>query len=122
MIPPPVPPRTDGRAAFVGRDHHLAALLDDAREVVCEGARAVLVRGEAGVGKSRLVAEYLRNAPLGTHAVGSCVEYGTDAVAFAPITSVLRPLTHDHVPKPVEYRVLARLLPGLGSVSTDPAE
>lgn len=120
--PRPGPPRSDGRAAFVGRDHHVAALLDDAREVLSDGARAVLVRGEAGVGKSRLVTEYLRNTPLGTHAVGSCVESGADAVAFAPITTVLRPLTRDHAPTPVEARELARILPELGEVSTVPDE
>ena len=118
--PRAVPPRTDGRAAFVGRDRHIAALLDDAREVLSEGARAVLVRGEAGVGKTRLVTEYLRNAPLGTHMVGGCVESGTDAVAFAPVTSVLRPLTREHAPTPVEARELARILPELGEVSTVP--
>ena len=118
--PRPVPPRTDGRAVFVGREHHVAALLEDAREVLSDGARAVLVRGEAGVGKTRLVTEHLRRSPLGTHAAGGCVESGTDAVAFAPVTSVLRPLTRDHAPTPVEARELARILPELGEVSTVP--
>ncbi|WP_083918014.1 ATP-binding protein [Nocardiopsis xinjiangensis] len=116
----PVPPRTDGRAVFVGRERHVAALLDDAREVLSDGARAVFVRGEAGVGKTRLATEYLRRSPLGAHAVGGCVESGTDTVAFAPVTSVLRPLTRDHAPTPVEARELARILPELGEVSTVP--
>ncbi|MBE2999024.1 AAA family ATPase [Nocardiopsis sp. HNM0947] len=119
MPPETIPPSAD-RSAFVGRDHHVTALLEDALDVLDGGARAVFVRGEAGVGKTRLVDEYLRRTPLGSRAVGGCVESGTDAVAFAPVTSVLRPLARDHAPTPVEARELARILPELGEVSTVP--
>jgi ATP/maltotriose-dependent transcriptional regulator MalT len=84
-----VPARTTTR--LVGRDAELAALvaaLDDARD---GRSRLVLVSGEAGVGKTRLVDELLHQAggsvlPL----VGACVDLGDDALPFAPFASALR--------------------------------
>jgi ATP/maltotriose-dependent transcriptional regulator MalT len=84
-----VPARTTTR--LVGRDAELAALvaaLDDAR---AGRSRLVLVSGEAGVGKTRLVDELLHQGgstvlPL----VGACVDLGDDALPFAPFASALR--------------------------------
>jgi DNA-binding CsgD family transcriptional regulator/tetratricopeptide (TPR) repeat protein len=46
------------RASFIGRDHELTAL-DEARDSVESGrGRLLLIGGETGVGKSRLVAEF----------------------------------------------------------------
>ena len=84
-----VPARTTTR--LVGRDAELTALvaaLDDAR---AGRSRLVLVSGEAGVGKTRLVEELVDQAegsvlPL----VGACVDLGDDALPFAPFASALR--------------------------------
>src|SRR5699024_11431881 len=69
-------------SVFVGRDHPLAFLIADARRALEEGVRAVLVCGEAGVGKTRLIREYLDLTPLGRSAVGGCLELGADGIPF----------------------------------------
>jgi len=91
-------PRADDPAAlpFVGRDPERRALdlaLDDA----ARGAtRVVLLSGEAGIGKTRLVEETLAAAAasgIGC-AVGRCHE-GDGAPPFWPWTQVLRRLARD---------------------------
>lgn len=73
---PPLPATLSDLAAqgpFVGRDSQLEALerdLDDARRA--RRRRIVLVTGEAGIGKSRLVAEFA----VRRHAEGIAVCYG----------------------------------------------
>ncbi|WP_158070353.1 AAA family ATPase [Nocardiopsis sp. CNR-923] len=110
-------------SAFVGRDHHLARLTDDARRAREDGARAVLIRGDAGVGKTRLVDEYLRRTPLARAAVGGCLEMGTDGVSFAPFTTLLRQLARQEEERPstAHNRELSRLVPELGE-RPDPAD
>ena len=52
--------------AFVGRDRQLQALRDLAAEAARGRGQTVLVAGEAGIGKSRLVAEFhdrIRDTP-----------------------------------------------------------
>ncbi|MEV2276498.1 AAA family ATPase [Nocardiopsis sp. NPDC049922] len=113
----------DHASPFVGRDDHLARLTDDARLVREDGARAVLVRGDAGVGKTRLIDEYLSRTPLARAAVGGCLELGTDGVPFAPFTTLLRELARDEGGRPstAHARELARLVPELGE-RPDPAD
>ena len=126
-----------GRAAgpvLVGRDEQMAAL-DAAFDSVRQGGpTAVLLGGEAGVGKSRLVSEFGQAATAaGARVVtGGCLELGTDGLPFAPFTAVLRDLVHelgaDAVASMLPGRTtrgLARLLPELGEPDTiisDPGE
>ena len=78
-------------AAMVGRDAELAEvrrLFDGAREGV---PAAVLVEGEAGIGKSRLVREFgeeVANA-ADVH-VGWCLDLGASRMPFGPLTGILR--------------------------------
>lgn len=112
------PPRTSS-PVLVGRGEELAALLD----AVADQPSVVLLAGEAGVGKSRLVKELLGRpelAPLRVLA-GFCqplrepFPYGAvlDAlrhadgylgrVSLSPVTGVLRPLVPElaaHLPEP----------------------
>lgn len=79
---------------FVGRVPELAALAD-ALDTSKEGrAATVLIGGEAGVGKTRLVSEFAeRAAQDGARVVvGQCVELGEDGLPFAPIAGALRDL------------------------------
>lgn len=69
---------------FVGRAHEMKLL---AQALTGEPA-AVLIEGEAGVGKSRLIREYLATAPLRT-LVASCPPY-REPSTLAPIVDVLR--------------------------------
>ncbi|WP_017591031.1 helix-turn-helix transcriptional regulator [Nocardiopsis potens] len=109
--------RTDRESAFVGREAELAALRGDARRALRDGATAVLVAGEAGVGKSRLVREYAAGSPMLRTVAGGCPELGVDGLPFAPFATALRRLVREGAvetgPRPGE---LARLLPELGPV------
>jgi ATP/maltotriose-dependent transcriptional regulator MalT len=121
-----------GRAAspvLVGRDEQMAALEDAFASVRQGGPTAVLLGGEAGVGKSRLVSEFGRAAEAAGACVltGGCLELGTDGLPFAPFTAVLRQLVHEHGADAVASmlpgrttRGLARLLPELGEPDTSP--
>jgi class 3 adenylate cyclase/tetratricopeptide (TPR) repeat protein len=76
---------------FVGRATELAALeeLFEATTAT-SSARLVLVVGEAGIGKSRLVSEFrLRTEDRSRWLEGRCLPYG-EAVTFAPVASMVR--------------------------------
>ena len=68
------------RSAMVGRESELAALEEDLDGVRAGSGRTVVVRGEPGIGKSRLLAECKRVATTGDAPVrwaeGQCVSYG----------------------------------------------
>lgn len=113
---------------FVGRAEELAAL-DAVFERVRKGRRsAVLIGGEAGVGKSRLVSKFearARAAGAARVLCGYCLELSADGLPFAPFTGVLRQLVRDLGADGVaallpgqNVRELARLLPELGEPST----
>ena len=56
----------------------------------------VVVGGEAGIGKSRLIAEFAATVPAGTRVlVGHCLELGPDGPPFAPFSTLLRSLVAD---------------------------
>ncbi|MFL6178332.1 MAG: AAA family ATPase [Actinomycetes bacterium] len=75
---------------MVGRDDELGVLLSALDDALAGQSRVVLVGGEAGVGKSRLVEELIARADGATSLVGGCVDLGDDALPFAPFASALR--------------------------------
>ncbi|MGW2688319.1 helix-turn-helix transcriptional regulator [Streptomyces sp. NPDC001414] len=106
---------------FVGREVELAELLQAARAAESGDSQAVLVRGEAGVGKTRLVEELIGAVEPGAAvvAVGGCVEFGGgDGFPFAPFSEILRTLWQ-HFPDEVlvassgREALLGRILPDL---------
>jgi predicted ATPase len=115
---------------FVGRVEELQTL-DAARVRAADGDPAVvLVGGEAGVGKTRLVAELTSrwDADDGTRVLaGGCVPVGEGALPYAPIVEALRALLADLGVSAVRELVgpswpeLARLLPALGAPEAGPA-
>ena len=114
---------------LVGRDQQMAALEAAFAGVRQGGPTAVLLGGEAGVGKSRLVGEFGQAATAAGACVlvGGCLELGTDGLPFAPFTAVLRGLVHEFGADAVASmlpgrttRGLARLLPELGEPDTGP--
>jgi predicted ATPase len=121
-----------GRVAspiFVGRVEELE-LLEAARGRAADADPAVvLVGGEAGVGKTRLVAELAaRCATEGTRVLaGGCVPVGDGALPYAPIVEALRTLVAEVGVGAVRELVgpswpeLARLLPTLGEPVAGPA-
>jgi DNA-binding SARP family transcriptional activator/tetratricopeptide (TPR) repeat protein len=81
-------------APFVGRDAELERLLERWTEV-CRGARsAVVLGGEAGIGKTRLASELARTV----YETGALVLYGRCdedlAVPYQPFVEALRPYAH----------------------------
>jgi ATP/maltotriose-dependent transcriptional regulator MalT len=121
--------------ALVGRSAELAQL----REALAGAPGAVLLGGEAGVGKTRLIKEFAaglrgaegapaRGGPPPRLLVGGCLELGPDGLPFAPFTAVLRELVRDigidGVAELLPRRDpsgLARLLPEFGEPETDAA-
>jgi len=108
---------------LVGRSDQLSALDAALAETDRGLPQAVVVGGEAGVGKSRLVAEFADRARgSGARAlIGGCLELGADGLPFAPFSAVLRELVRDLGTAAVAEllpggatRELARLLPEFG--------
>jgi DNA-binding CsgD family transcriptional regulator/tetratricopeptide (TPR) repeat protein len=116
-----------GRVAsptLVGRVEELQAL-ESARGRAANGEPAVvLLGGEAGVGKTRLVAELTtRCTSDGTRVLaGGCVPVGGGTLPYAPIVEALRALLVELDASAVRELVgpswceLARLLPALGEL------
>ena len=113
---------------LVGRGDHMGALeaaLDRAR---AGGPSAVLIGGEAGIGKSRLVNEFTAAAAeAGARVlVGGCLDLGTEGVPFAPFAAMLRGLVRELgadgvaalLPAP-GAREFARLLPEFGEAGIE---
>jgi ATP/maltotriose-dependent transcriptional regulator MalT len=121
-------------SVLVGRAEELAAL-DAAWERVQQGqSAAVLVGGEAGVGKSRLAEEFGNRARAASAArvlYGYCLDLSAEGLPFAPFTGVLRELVRELGADGLAALLpgqgaqeLARLLPELGEPATrgDPGE
>ncbi|HZA81133.1 MAG TPA: AAA family ATPase, partial [Actinomycetes bacterium] len=94
---------------FVGRTEELARLAAAADRAAAGAPTAVLIGGEAGVGKTRLVGELVASAREAgaTVLVGGCVELGGEGVPFAPLIEALRPFLRD-----LDEPQLAQLVPG----------
>jgi DNA-binding CsgD family transcriptional regulator/tetratricopeptide (TPR) repeat protein len=113
---------THSSPTFVGRIEELR-LLEAARERAANGEpAAILVGGEAGVGKTRLVGELAAHCRADGMRVlsGGCVPVGEGALPYAPIVEILRALLADLGADAVRGLVgpswpeVARLLPALG--------
>ena len=118
---------------FVGRRAERARLLGTFQQASDGRPSLVLVDGEAGIGKSRLVAELVEEVgadvpgPAGVSTdgaaalvlAGSCVALGDTGLPFAPIVEALRGLVGRLDPDELRERLgssaaeLGRLLPGL---------
>ncbi|GAA3540485.1 LuxR family transcriptional regulator [Nonomuraea rosea] len=114
---------------FVGRARELSALGDALVRARAGASSTVLVGGEAGVGKTRLIKEFTERAHDAMVLVGGCLELGTEGLPFAPFTAVLRGLVRelgrDGVAALVPggtTRGLARLLPEFGEPDKEGAE
>ena len=82
---------------FVGRDAELAVTRAAIERALGGDAGLLLVAGEAGVGKTRLVdeaADYARAHGMQVLA-GHCVQLGAEGLPFAPIAEAMRELIRD---------------------------
>ncbi|MEU8280181.1 AAA family ATPase [Microbispora bryophytorum] len=104
---------------FVGRQEELASIAREAAQVAAGAVRLVLVGGEAGVGKTRLVEEAAQ-AAAGLHVLwGHCVELGPEGLPLAPLVEALRMLARSASPQQLDDWLgpargpLSQLLPSL---------
>ncbi|GHD44275.1 helix-turn-helix transcriptional regulator [Streptomyces galbus] len=110
---------------FVGRAAELGTLDDALARAAAGEPQALLLGGEAGVGKTRLVEEFTAAAARSgaVVAVGGCVEIGADGLPFAPFSTALRAL-HRALPDDLaaaaagQEEELARLLPEFAQPGT----
>ena len=86
--------RSWGGAAFVGRSLELSVLRDAWASASAGKPCWVLVGGEAGIGKTRLVTEFGSELSAGGARllVGNCPPVAPGLVPFAPVAEVLRAL------------------------------
>ncbi|NED97647.1 AAA family ATPase [Phytoactinopolyspora alkaliphila] len=113
------------RSALLGRDDELADLRDIFKAVRGGEPSAVLISGEAGIGKTRLVEEFSAEATSGGArvALGRSVELDGDELAFMPVIGLLRDLLAEFGPQRLielagpGAQALSALLPEVGGIS-----
>ena len=116
---------------FVGRGPEITVLASALRRAGEGRPQAVLIGGEAGVGKTRLLEEFLHQAGEGADAdsvvttLGSCPEIGAEGLPYAPLATALRRL-HRTLGAELEAAAagmeghLARLFPDFGEPDGEP--
>jgi DNA-binding CsgD family transcriptional regulator/tetratricopeptide (TPR) repeat protein len=114
------------RRAFVGRERELASLLALFDEVAAGSGRTAVVAGEAGIGKSRLIAQLERvTSERARSETGACLPIGTGGLPYGPFVEILRRIVTAAGPQALPAllgpgrSVLIRLLP---EVATRDAE
>src|SRR3954453_3880025 len=116
---------------FVGRETELATMTTALESAVAGTPTVVLLGGEAGVGKTRLVEEATERAPAaGARGLaGSCIELGGEGLPFGPLAHAFRTLMRDTPPDELDGLLgparseFARVLPDLdpdAALSTAP--
>ena len=83
---------------FVGRDHELQQLRDLLDRAAAGQADTAMLGGEAGVGKSRLLARFVADAKEQHQAHvlrGACIELGNGLIPYAPLVESLRLLVRE---------------------------
>jgi predicted ATPase len=111
-----------GRAtstSFVGRQEELRRLQQGLQSAATGEPGALLIAGEAGTGKTRLVREFADRVGYEAQVLlGSCIPLSGGGLPYGPIVDALRPLARDLDPAELGELLgpaphdLARLLPG----------
>ena len=109
---PDVALSTGDRAPLVGRADELQLLLDAVAAADAGRPSVVLLGGDAGVGKTRLLQQLLAEVPTGAIVLrGGCVDLGDVGLPYLPFAEVVADLVRE-VPAVAGSVGLAPLLPG----------
>jgi DNA-binding CsgD family transcriptional regulator len=114
---------------LVGRAAELEALAAALERALTGVPATVVVAGEAGVGKTRLIAEHARRAEAAgaTVLAGGCLDVGDGTLPYAPMVEALRSLAATVEPAALDELLgparpeLSRLVPELGGAAPPPA-
>jgi predicted ATPase len=101
---------------LIGRQSELAVLTDALADAAAGTGRLVLVEGDAGVGKTRLVQEFADRAAAGGATVlsGGCLQLEAD-IPYAPFDEALPGLFFTGTPdRATEFRRVAETIAGVG--------
>ncbi len=107
---------------FVGRAAQMEGLRAALRIASAQGPMVCLVAGDAGIGKTRLLAEFVAEARRdGAHVlIGDCLQLGDTGLPYAPFVGALRPLLRSLPRERLDELIghgraeLSHLLPDLG--------
>jgi len=99
---------------LVGRRHEVSVLTAALERAVAGKPTGLLMSGDAGVGKSRLVAEATERAAAAgfTVLVGRCLDTAESALPYLPFTEIVGALAATHPELVAEHAALRHLLPG----------
>ena len=105
--------QAEGPAELVGRERTLGQLSDALARAASGTPSVVVISGETGVGKTRLVSEFLARSEV-TAFAGACVPVAGEPLPYAALTQALRRSAGLGVVRQETQRSpeLARLLPG----------
>jgi DNA-binding NarL/FixJ family response regulator len=112
-------------SVFVGREQELAALEAALTRAGSGEGTVVLLAGESGIGKSRLIGELTERArgQGATVLTGECLELAEGELPYAPIVGALRSLVRERGTEVFggAHGELARLMPELAPAEAEPA-
>ena len=125
-----LPPGLALRLPFVGREREWALLGDALQQAMAGRGRVVLVAGEPGIGKTRLLEELAGLATArGARVLAGCCYEMEQNLAYAPVAEALRPLLTSQLGlalpgapppcPPAQLAAVAELLPELRRVWPD---
>jgi DNA-binding CsgD family transcriptional regulator len=110
---------------LIGRDAEMGVLADALADVTSGRPRTVAIGGEGGIGKTRLLTEFLQHhAAAARVLVGRCIDLGGSGDAYTSIAAALRPLVTELGPDEVHritgQRALEAIFPQLGDGAAAP--
>jgi DNA-binding CsgD family transcriptional regulator/tetratricopeptide (TPR) repeat protein len=113
---------------LVGRERELERLRAALDRTTGGEAGVVLVGGEAGIGKSRLLEAAFDGVPTARMLTGGCIELGGEGLPFVPLVQALRTLVRTTAPADLDGLLgparaeLGRLLPELAVAGDGPVQ
>ena len=113
---------------LVGRERDVVALTREIDAAADGAPRFVVIRGEAGIGKTRLVQEATTAARARGFLVlvGECLDIGSGGLPYLPIAAALRALARQRSPETLDQllgaarRDLAAIVPELAAAGAAP--